>query len=129
MSQIKIFGLRSHINEHRTNLSQAIHQSVVEALNYPLDKKFHRFICLDPEDFIFPADRSAAYTIIEISMFEGRSKDAKKTLIKLLFQHIEQACGITPQDLEITIFESPKENWGIRGKCGDELMLNYTVNV
>ena len=31
------------------------------------------------------------------------------------------------QDLEIVILESPRGNWGIRGKVGDELQLAYRV--
>ena len=129
MAQIKIYGLRPSIERQRNKLSEAVHQSVVEALSYPYEKKFQRFISLEPEDFIFPADRSASYTIIEISMFEGRTVEAKKALVQALFRNIEQGCGISPQDIEITISETPKENWGIRGKPGDELGLNYKVNV
>lgn len=129
MAQIKIYGRRTSIERQRNSLSSAIHSSVVEALSYPPDKKFHRFIALDDQDFLFPADRSESYTIIEISLFEGRSVEAKKALVRALFANIEQQCGIAPQDVEITIFETPKENWGIRGKCGDELSLGYKVNV
>ena len=129
MSQIKIYGLKDPLKSHQAHLSSAIHRAVVEALTYPVDKKFHRFIGLDQSEFIFPADRSSRYTIIEISMFEGRSVEAKKLLIKLLFQYIEQDVGIAPQDVEITIFETPKHNWGIRGQCGDELMLGYKVGI
>ena len=128
MSQIKIYGLKDSLKNYQAELSNAIHKAVVEALAYPVDKKFHRFIGLDQSDFIFPADRSPKYTIIEISMFEGRSIEAKKNLIRLLFKYIEQEVGITPQDVEITIFETPKYHWGIRGQCGDELMLNYKVS-
>jgi hypothetical protein len=32
-------------------------------------------------------------------------------------------------DVEITITETPKYNWGIRGMIGDELKLNYKVEV
>ena len=99
------------------------------AFEYPPEKKFHRFIRLDKEDFIHPEDRSEAYTIIEISVFEGRSEQAKKALIRELFSNLEQSAGISPQDIEITIFETPKVNWGIRGKPGDELALNYKVEV
>ncbi|MGC4062173.1 MAG: tautomerase family protein [Aquabacterium sp.] len=67
--------------------------------------------------------------MIEISMFEGRSAETKRNLIKALFGAIEQDCGIEPQDVEITIFETPKSNWGIRGLPGDELVLNYKVDV
>lgn len=129
MAQIKIYGLRESLDRCRGQLSEAVHQAVVEALNYPTEKKFQRFIALTREDFVFPVDRSEHYTIIEISMFTGRSVETKKALIRALFQHIEHACGIAPQDVEVTIFETPKENWGIRGKSGDELMLNYKVNV
>jgi len=80
-------------------------------------------------DFIHPADRSDAYTIIEISIFEGRSVEAKKSLINLLFANIEKACGIQAQDVEITIFETPMANWGIRGLPAEELTLNYKVRV
>lgn len=129
MAQIKIYGLRKYLDRHRDGLSEAIHSAVVEALNYPPEKKFHRFFSLEPEDFLFPSDRSPSYTIIEISMFEGRSSETKKALIRQLFLKINQTCGIESQDLEITIFETPRENWGIRGMPGDELALNYKVDV
>ncbi len=129
MSQVKIYGHKASIQQHRAQLSEAIHAAVVEALNYPADKRFHRFMALDQEDFIHPADRSPNYTIIEISMFEGRSAQAKQDLILKLFSGVEQRCGIAPQDVEITIFETPKANWGIRGMPGDQLALNYKVDV
>ena len=129
MAQIKVYGLRSSIERNRTKLSEAIHQAVVEALNYPAEKRFQRFIRLEAEDFLFPADRTQDYTIIEISMFTGRSIEAKKALIRTLFKNIKHVCGISPHNIEITIFETPRENWGIRGMCGDELTLNYKVDV
>jgi phenylpyruvate tautomerase PptA (4-oxalocrotonate tautomerase family) len=129
MAQIKIYALRSTIDLHREALSQAIHQSVVDALQYPPDKKFHRFIALEPGDFVFPDDRSEHYTIIEISMFGGRTTEAKKALIRALYANLGAACGFSAQDIEITIHETPRENWGIRGLPGDELNLNYKVQV
>ena len=129
MSQIKIYALTRTIEQHRNQLSSAIHAALVSALQYPPSKKFQRFIALNEQDFIYPKDRSHNYLIIEISMFEGRSIDAKKMLIRQLFENIQTQCDISPQDVEITIFETPKHNWGIRGQCGDELALNYKVEV
>lgn len=37
--------------------------------------------------------------------------------------------GIRPEDVEITIFETPKHNWRFRGLPGDEHSLNYKVDV
>jgi phenylpyruvate tautomerase PptA (4-oxalocrotonate tautomerase family) len=129
MVQVKIYGLKTPLMAHADVLSAAIHNAVVEALVYSPEKKFHRLIGLEKSEFIYPADRSENYTIIEISMFEGRSIETKKSLIRLLFAKIEQAVEIKPQDIEITIFETPKQNWGIRGLCGDELALGYKVEV
>jgi len=129
MAQIKIYGLSSSLTKNSSSLSSAIHAAVVDALAFPPDKKFHRFIGLEKSEFIFPEDRSDNYTIIEISMFEGRSAESKKSLIRLIFTNIERDVGIAPQDVEITITETPKQNWGIRGLCGDELSLGYKVNV
>ncbi|MBU8536834.1 tautomerase family protein [Falsiroseomonas tokyonensis] len=129
MAQVKIYGRRATLAPLRTALSDAIHAAVMQALAYPAEKRFHRFIGLDAEDFIHPPDRSAHYIIIEISLFEGRSPEAKKALIRGLFARIPEATGITPQDIEITLQESPRSAWGIRGLPGDEIGLDYKVEV
>lgn len=129
MAQIKIYGLEKNIDKNREKLSEVIHSAVVEAFDFPVDKRFHRFIGLKKEDFYYPTDRSENYIIIEVSIFEGRSIEAKKKLIGLLFSKIENEIGIRKEDVEITIFETSKCNWGIRGLPGDELKLNYKVEV
>ncbi|MXY42592.1 MAG: tautomerase family protein [Dehalococcoidia bacterium] len=129
MAQVKVFGLRSELQDIRQELSETIHSCVVDALGFPSEKRFHRFFPLDREDFLFPPDRSDRYTIIEISMFEGRSQESKGTLIRMLYERIGRNLGISAQDIEITIVESPMQNWGIRGMVGDELNLSYRVDV
>jgi phenylpyruvate tautomerase PptA (4-oxalocrotonate tautomerase family) len=129
MGQIKIYGLKSNLEGNKVKLSEVIHSCVVDAFQYPENKKFHRFFPMEEEDFYYGMDRTEKYTIIEISVFEGRSMEAKKMLIRLLFERIEKELGILANDIEITIFETPKCNWGIRGLTGDELVLNYNVEV
>lgn len=121
--------MKENLNPIKQELSNVIHSCVVEAFKYPVDKRFHRFFPLEREDFYFPDERSDAYTVIEISIFEGRSISAKKNLISLLYQQINEVLEIQTIDLEITIFETPKHNWGIRGVPGDELVLNYKVEL
>lgn len=90
MEQIKIYGLKENLNSMKQELANIIHSCVVEAFEYPVDKRFHRFFPLEREDFYFPEERSDAYTVIEISMFEGRSIVTKKNLINLLYQKINE---------------------------------------
>lgn len=129
MAQIKIYGVRERLNPVKEQLSEVIHSCVVDAFELPVDKKFHRFFPMNREDFLFPDGRTDRYTVIEISIFEGRTVEAKKQLIRLLFERIHNMFHISPQDVEITIFETPQHNWGIRGLSGDELVLGYKVNI
>ena len=129
MSQVKIYGIKDRLNPVKEQLSRVIHACVMEALGMPQDKRAHRFIPLEPAEFFYPAGRSDQYTIVEFSMFEGRSIEAKKALIRLMFERFDQQLGISPADLEMTIFETPKHNWGFRGLPGDEHTLNYKVDV
>jgi phenylpyruvate tautomerase PptA (4-oxalocrotonate tautomerase family) len=129
MSQVKIFGHRNALVGHQQAWSDCIHGCLMEALGLPEPKRFHRFFPMDPDDFIHSEARSVRYTIIEISMFAGRSDEARRRLIRLLFERIEAELGVSPQDVEISIEESPAASWGIRGRCGDELTLDYDVHV
>lgn len=118
---IRIYGIKEKLNPIKAKLSDVINQCMVDALSFPDNKRAHRFISMSSEDFYYPEGRSDAYTVVEISMMEGRSVEAKKELIHLLFQRIESELGILPVDVEITITE--------RGVTGDEAKLNYKVNV
>jgi phenylpyruvate tautomerase PptA (4-oxalocrotonate tautomerase family) len=128
MAQVKIYGLRSTLQPLQQAISEGIHGALISAFLLPADKRFQRFCWLEAGEFIHPPDRSERYMIIEISCFEGRSVESKKRLIRELYERLD-AVGITAQDLEITISETPKHNWGIRGASGDELNLNYRVNI
>lgn len=129
MAQIKVYGVREHLNPVKSTLSDVIHSCIVDALAFPPDKRAQRFFPMEEEDLHFPASATARYTIIEISMFEGRSVEAKKRLIRLLFERICARLPRLPNEVEITITETPRHNWGFRGQPGDEIGLPYKVHV
>jgi hypothetical protein len=126
--QAKIYGLKEYLEPIKPQLFDVIHSCIMEALQYPADKRCHRFFALEKADFFYPVGRTERYTIIEFSMIEGRTVAAKKQLIRLMFERA-QSLGISTQDLEMTIFETPKHNWGFRGLPGDEHDLNYKIEV
>jgi phenylpyruvate tautomerase PptA (4-oxalocrotonate tautomerase family) len=129
MAQIKVYGLREKLDPIKAQLSDVIHACVVDALQFPQDKRAHRFFPLARDDFFFPSGRTDAYTIIEIAMIAGRTALTKKKLIMFLFERISSTLGISTVDIEINISEAPKESWGFRGKTGDEVELTYTIEV
>ena len=129
MAQIKVYGIDSHLNPIKEQLLDVIHSCMVEALVFPKDKRFYRFFPMKEEDVFYPSNRSSAYTIIEIMMIEGRTKETKKKLIALLFEHIRKELGIQAVDIEIVIQEAPAYHFGFRGMSGDEMLLDYKVEV
>lgn len=129
MGQIKIFGLKKELDKNKEKMSEVIHSCVVDGLKLPRDKKFQRFFPLNEDDFYFPNDRTEKYTIIELSIFEGRTVETKKEFIRLIYTRFQEQLNISGNDIELTIFETPKSNWGIRGIPADELTLNYNVNL
>ena len=129
-TMIIIYGIKEHLNPIKAHLSDVIHSCMQSVLGLPESKKAQRFVPLNAEDFYYPSDRSAAYTVIEINMMAGRTIATQKALIKALFQQIEAQIGIKPIDIEITIKEQPPHCWGFRGITGDEARdLSYKVNV
>ena len=129
MSQIKIYGLRSNLKDKKQLLSDVIHNCIVETLQFPKSKRAHRFINLEKDDFYYPEGRTDQYIIIEIMMITGRTIETKKKLIKMLFKEISNKTSISTTDIEISIIESIASNWGFRGMTGDEISLNYKVEV
>lgn len=129
MAQMVIYGRRDVHAERRTAISKAIHAAAQDILQLPATKRFHRYVWLDAEDFCYPDDRSERYLIVEVSMFAGRSVATKKAFLRAVAANLGESCGISPQDVEITITETPRENWLIRGLPADELALSYTVEV
>ncbi|MGX5696044.1 tautomerase family protein [Agromyces soli] len=128
MAQLVVYGHAAALRPRIRAVSDALHAAAVAELQLPAEKRFHRFVPLDPDCFIAPADRSIDYTIVEVSMFAGRSAATKKAYLQAIFAGLAEL-GIAPKDVEITITETPRENWGIRGVPGDELALNYRVEV
>ncbi|MGW2092955.1 tautomerase family protein [Promicromonospora sukumoe] len=127
MAQVKVYGNRSVWGERRAEVSDALHEALVRTWQLPAEKRFHRFLLLDDGDLVAP--RSDAYLVVEIVCFTGRSREAKRALIATLYDDVAPHLGLSADDLEIVILESPRENWGIRGVPGDELALSYRVEV
>ncbi|MFE6970627.1 tautomerase family protein [Isoptericola sp. NPDC057653] len=127
MVHVKVYGNRSVWGQRRAEVSDALHAALVGAWQIPEEKRFHRFLLLDDGDLVAP--RSDGYLMIEIVAFAGRSREAKRELIRRVYDDVAPALGVDADDVELVVIESPAESWGIRGRSGDELSLGYKVDV
>lgn len=129
MPQVKVYGRADSLRPIRSQLSDVIQSCLVDGIGLPPEKRCQCFIQIEAEDFIYSVDQTAQYIIIEISMFAGRDGATKKKLLKLLMERIHRQLDIPTNDIEITLYETPKCNWGLRGQTGDELGLSHPVEV
>ena len=80
---------------------------------------------MEPFCFEVPPDKSDKFTLIELTLFPGRSPEMKKAAIAEITHALGEKLGIAPPDVFITINEPPLENWGLRGLPASELGLKY----
>lgn len=129
MAHFKIYGHTSFLLSAHAKIGEVVHQAAVRTLKLPADKRFQRFIGLDAWQLVAPKPRSEQYLLLEVLMFSGRTLETRKALVRALMDDLSRELDLHPVDVEVTIIESPRENWGIRGQHGDELALNYKVDV
>ena len=59
--------------------------------------------------------------IIRVEMFEGRTREQKRALVKELTEGFCRASGGRPEGIHIVITEVAKEDWGSGGElCADK---------
>jgi hypothetical protein len=129
---IVIYGIKECLNPIKSKMSAVIHGCLMSTLGLPEHKRFHRFIPMDKEDFLYSVEdgRTDSYTVLEINLMEGRQKETIKSLIRAIFFEFEKQLDISSKDVEIIVHEQPSHCWGFRGMTGDEAQdLAYKINV
>lgn len=129
MVQVVVSALSDHLKGASHALAEVIDNCLIEALSYPSERRYYRFVPLEVWQLIYPSDRSERYTIVEIKLFAGRTEVAIRNLIHLLYERLPPKLGVRPLDLEFIIQEIPRHRWGLRGLVADEYDLGYSLSV
>lgn len=116
------------IGDRHEALTAAVQRALVEGIRIPEQDRDIRIIEYPAHAFAPPAGKGANYTIIEISLFTGRSVDAKRRLYAALVSELG-AFGIAPSDLKVVLHDVPRENWGLGGKAAVDIELGFKVEV
>jgi phenylpyruvate tautomerase PptA (4-oxalocrotonate tautomerase family) len=125
----RIEGRRIRTADEVQALIEAIYLAQREALRLPEWDRQIRYVEHMAEYFHVIPGRSENYLLVEISMFSGRSLDAKRALYQSIVQGLV-TLGIDASDITIVIYEVPPENWGIRGGIpASEVELGFKVDV
>jgi hypothetical protein len=116
------------INGRHADVLEAIQRGLVEGIRIPDTDRCVRIQEYPPEAFLVPPGKGSAYSVLEISMFKGRSMDAKARLYAALQRELTPF-GLAVGDLKIIIHDVPFENWGLAGKPADPATLTFKVDV
>ena len=116
MPVAKIHLLEGQYSEARLDkVSNAIQEALVGALDIPPEDFFQLIHVLPRNQFRHtPAFLGLTYSadliLLEITFISGRPKERKLQLLKMLNDNIVAAAGISPDDLVVTLYETPGEN-------------------
>ncbi|HEY5994797.1 MAG TPA: tautomerase family protein [Gallionellaceae bacterium] len=114
--------------EQAQAIMNAIYLAQREALKVPESDRQIRYIEHRPEHFHVPPGKSENYTLVEITLFAGRTLETKRALYRAIVRNLG-VLGIAPNDIFIVLHEVPLQNWGIRGGSpASEVELGFRVD-
>lgn len=109
-------------------ISDFIHQALVEAFRIPDHDYIHRVHRCDSEEFILAPGKSDRFVLVEMSIFPGRSAQAKEKLYAQIAANLERF-GIDVADILVALHELPMGDWGLRGQSGAKVQLGFSTQV
>ena len=116
MPVAKIHVLDGRYNEDRLRkISSAVQNGLISALGIPPEDFFQIIHVLPRGRYLHtPSFLGLNYSddliILEITFISGRPKEKRLGLLKALNDGVVAAAGISPDDLLITLYETPGEN-------------------
>jgi phenylpyruvate tautomerase PptA (4-oxalocrotonate tautomerase family) len=116
------------IGDRHQALIAAVQAALIEGLRIPEQDRCVRIQEYPPHAFAAPPDRGPNYTVIEISLFAGRSLEAKRRLYAALARELS-AFDVPATDLKVYLVEVPRENWGLRGRSAIDIELGFKIEV
>jgi phenylpyruvate tautomerase PptA (4-oxalocrotonate tautomerase family) len=115
--------------QDKDQMISALHASMVECLKIPEHDKLIRLLEYEPEDFVVPPGCSEKYVLVEISLFSGRSLDAKRALYESVVSKFA-GIGVPKKEIFIVLHDVPRDNWGIRGGIpASEIDVGFKIEV
>ncbi|MCL2320849.1 MAG: tautomerase family protein [Oscillospiraceae bacterium] len=125
MPFVKLEIIKGKSNEYKKELLQAVHEALMLALEIDDEDRFQRLYELDTADFERRKTKTDKFTLIELDLYPGRSKEIKRKIIKEVTRLLGERLEINASDIFIIIHEPSLDNWGSNGEQASELGFQY----
>lgn len=116
MPLVRIEIIKGKNSDYKKMVMDAIHTALVNAIQIEDWDRFQRLFEIDNELFERNESKTDKFTIVEITMFQGRTKEQKAKIYEEITKELYEKLSIQPTDIFIVINEPPNENWGLAGK-------------
>ena len=127
MPVVKIELLKGKDKASLLQIRDEVINAVVYSLQLPDDDRNVRILEYEPDYFIM---KSPYEMLIELTMFEGRTKVTKKKLYQTIVENLAQNGLMDKSKVFIILNEQPLKNWGVRGGVpADEITLDFKVEI
>jgi phenylpyruvate tautomerase PptA (4-oxalocrotonate tautomerase family) len=108
---------------------EAVQSALVSALKIPEKDRDVVIDTYDETSRIVMTGRSQRYTRVEVTLFAGRSMEAKRALYRAVVANLA-GLGVPETEVKTILIEVPTENWGLRGGYpASELDLGFKIDV
>jgi len=129
MPLVTITIVEGKTREFKKSILDAVHDSLVAAFKIPDHDRNQRIIEVPKENLACPTGKAEYFIIIEMTVFPGRSLQAKRALYQEIVSRLKKL-EIGGDDILIVLNEPPLENWGIRGGYpASEVDIGFKVDV
>ncbi|MDO1582616.1 tautomerase family protein [Rhizobium oryzicola] len=128
MPATRIETRRGWIGDRRLEVIEAVQRGLLAGLQIPDHDRCVRLIEYEDDTMISPPNRGEKYLVIEITLFAGRSLDAKRRLYASIAKELA-AFDVPTDDIKVILIEVEPVNWGLRGVPANEIDLGYKINV
>lgn len=129
MPLVTIVMRKGKSREYKKSILDAVHDSLIAAFKIPDHDRNQRIIEIEPDNLEYPRGKSENFVTIEMTVFPGRSFQAKKALYREIVSRLH-GLGIKGDDILILLNEPPLENWGIRGGYpASEVDIGFKLDV
>lgn len=130
MPLVRIELIKGRTLEYKKALMDGVHRALVDAFAIPEGDRIQRLYELESDAFERSENKTDDFVLVELTVFKGRSAEAKKKLYQAIVENLQASPGIKPSDVLIVIHEPPLENWGVAGgKPASEVDLGFDIHV
>ncbi len=116
MPLVHISLIKGKLGSFGRKTGEIVYKAMLDTINVPQKDHFQIITEHDTDRLVYDPEylninRTDGIIVIQITLNEGRSTEAKKALYKAIAERLHTELGVRMEDVLINLVEVKKENW------------------